>query len=168
MKSLVIYYSLTENTKFIAETVAREIGADVLVLRTVDKKIQPKGFMKYIWGGRQVFMKEAPELEPLEKDPADYELLIIGTPVWAWNFTPPLKSFFAAHKLSGKKIAIFCTHGGGPGKTLDNMAAELAGNEIVGRIDFKEPLRYGKDEAAVKAKEWVRGFNPPLRRTADL
>lgn len=159
MKTLIIYYSLTENTKFIAETIATEIGADVLELKTKDKKIQSKGFMKYFWAGRQVYMKEAPELEAFDKNPVDYDLLIIGTPVWAWTFVPPLRTFFASAKLSCKKIALYCTHGGGPKDTLEQMAVALTGNEIVGRIDFKEPLRYGKDEAIMRAKEWIKGLS---------
>ncbi|MBU4217277.1 NAD(P)H-dependent oxidoreductase [Candidatus Parcubacteria bacterium] len=158
MKTLVIYYSLTNNAKFIAEEIANAIGADILVLRTKKEILKPTGFMKYFWGGRQVMMKEMPELLPLEKNPSDYDLIIIGTPVWAWTFTPPLRTFFATAKIQNKKVAIFCTHGGGMRNTLEDMKKELAGNEIVGKIDFKEPLKYDKEESGRKVREWAKNL----------
>jgi len=158
MKTLIIYYSLTKNTKFIADLIVQEIGADILELKTKKQLINPRGFMKYFWGGKQVIMKEIPELELLAKNPEDYDLLIIGTPVWAWNFTPPLRAFFINTKLNGKKIALFCTHGGDPRKTLVNMVAELAGNEIIGQIDFREPLKFEKDKVIERAKEWAKNL----------
>jgi flavodoxin len=41
MKSLVIFYSFSQNTKFIAETIAKNIGADLIELRLI-KDIQDK------------------------------------------------------------------------------------------------------------------------------
>lgn len=34
MRKLVVYYSLSGNTKFIAEAIAETVGADILELRT--------------------------------------------------------------------------------------------------------------------------------------
>jgi len=155
MKILVVYYSLDGNTKLIAEAVAEAAQADTMELVLKNKKIKAGSFMKYFWGGRQVMMKEKPELEPLEKDPADYDIIFIGTPVWAWNFTPAISSFISSTKISDKKIALFCCHGGGMKNTFDNLAEALADNQIIGKIDFKEPLKNGPQECVKMVKDWT-------------
>ncbi len=149
MNKLIIFYSLSGNTKFIAEVIAKAINADILELKT-------ENFMKYFWGGKKVMMKEKPKLMPLDKNPVDYDIIFIGTPVWAWDYTPPLHSFFSQVKLNGKKIALFCTNGGQRGKTFENIKKKLKNNEFIGEIDFFEPLlKNNKEECAEKIKQWA-------------
>ncbi len=155
MKALVVYYSLEGNTRLMAETIAATLGADLLELKPIDD-IKPGGFMKYVWGGRQVVKKKKPELTPLAKNPQDYDFIILGTPVWAWSFTPALRSFFDQVKLTGKKVALFCCHGGGKAKTLELMKAELAGNQVVAETDFLEPASQNKELNLAKAAEWAK------------
>ncbi|SHK20373.1 Flavodoxin [Anaerobranca californiensis DSM 14826] len=152
VKTLVIYYSFEGNTKFIAETIAEKLGADLLELKP-EKELNSKGFMKYIWGGSQVVMGKMPKLQPLDKNPLDYDLLIIGTPVWAWSYTPPLNTFFNNVKITGKKIALFSCHGGQNAKTFEKMEKALEGNEIIAKQDFFEPLR-DKEENKKKAENF--------------
>ena len=93
MKTLVVYYSLEGNTKFIAETISKTVGADLLELKPI-KDISSTWFMKYFWWWRQVMMKEKPELKAFDKDLDKYDLIFIGTPVWAFNYTPAIYTFF--------------------------------------------------------------------------
>ncbi|MBW2046297.1 MAG: flavodoxin [Deltaproteobacteria bacterium] len=165
MRSLVVYYSLEGNTKFISEVIAKACGADILELKLRDEA-KPTGFKKYLWGGRQVFKREKPQLIPFDKNPQDYDIIFIGTPVWAWRHAPAVETFFSDTDLRDKKIALFCCHGGGKGKTLDKMKGRLQGNEIIGQIDFKEPLRYGKDASSERATTWVSEIMKE-RATAD-
>ena len=102
-------------------------------------------------------MRKKPELLPLDKNPADYDMIFIGTPVWAWRYAPPLSTFFSTTEITGKKIAVFCCHGGGKGKTLELMKKELEGNECIGQNDFMEPLREKvKAESSAKAADWAK------------
>jgi len=157
MKTLIVFYSYEGSTKFIAQTIANEIGADILEIKP-EKEMQSHGFMKYIWGGRQATMKAKPTLLPFDKNPADYDLIIIGTPVWAFNMAPPIRSFLAQIKLTNKKIALFCCHEGSPGKTLENMENKLQRNEIIGKMDFMKVVAQ-KDNNTKKAKEWIKQIN---------
>jgi len=111
---------LTLFTAFIAQTIASEINADLLELKPI-KEIKARGLITFISGGKQVMMKEKPKLLPLSKNPDDYDLIFLGTPVWAWNFSPPLRSFFDQVKLQNKKVGFFCCYSGQIGKTLINM-----------------------------------------------
>ncbi|CAH2214039.1 flavodoxin family protein [Tepidibacter aestuarii] len=135
MRKLVIYYSLEGNTKLLSQTIAQNLDADILEIKP-KYEVKRKGFMKYLWCGKSVFMKEKPELERIEINIDEYDLLIIGTPVWAGTFTPALRTFFDKYNIKNKKIFLFCTHNGGPGKTLENMKSELDMNNIVDTKDF--------------------------------
>lgn len=154
--ALVIYYSLKGNTRHIAQEIAQATGADLLELRTPQEP-QSKGFAKYVWGGAQVVMRRRPRLEPWDADLAAYGLLFIGTPVWAFTYAPPLRSFLAAFTLRQRRVALFCTHEGGPGKTLLHLRRALAGNEIVGERDFLTPLARGA-ESAEEARRWAEAM----------
>lgn len=137
MKTLIAFYSLTGNTKKIAIAIAQATKGDLLEIKA-KKEIPASGFGKYFWVGKQVMRKEMPELLPLDKNPADYDLIFLGTPVWAGNFAPAIRSFIAQTKLKNKKITLFCAHGGdNPGQTFINLGKELAGNEIIGQADFR-------------------------------
>jgi flavodoxin len=157
MKSLVIYYSLDGNTKLLSETIASKIGAETIAIKPKND-IKSKGFMKYFWGGRQVIMKEEPELESLDKDLNSYDLIIIGTPVWAGTYVPAIRSFLSTKPLAGKRVACFCSHGGGPGKTLANLESSLSDSQIAGTEAFFGPLLRDKETALDKAKAWAESL----------
>ena len=156
-KILIIYYSLTGNTKFIAENIQQAIHADIQPIKPV-KDLNPEGGMKYLWGGMKATMKSKPKLEKIEIDPNIYDLVFIGTPVWAWTFSPPIRSFLSNYDLSGKNIALWCCSGGGPGKTLEKLENSLKNSKIVGKIDFVEPLKNNPEEAKQQAINWAKNI----------
>ena len=155
-KILVVFYSLEGNTKLMAESIANAVKGDLLEIKPI-KELQTESFMKYIWGGRQATMKSKPKLMPFYKDPKKYDIIFIGTPVWAFTFSPPIRSFMSKEKLKGKKIALFATHEGHLFKTLDKMENELKGNRIIGKADFM-PALGRKKFYSEKAKKWARSI----------
>ncbi|MEY8001437.1 flavodoxin family protein [Clostridium sp. Mt-5] len=155
LSTLVVYYSLEGNTKMMAETISKEIGGDTLRLET-KKAISPHGVMKFIRGGGQVIFKKEPELVKYDINPEDYDVLFIGTPTWAGNFAPALRTFFSKTNLKDKKIALFNCNGGQRGKTFENMAKSLEGNEILGGIEFDVPLRNDREGNIKQAKIWSK------------
>jgi len=157
LKKLVVFYSLEGNTKFIAEAMAETIEADVLELKPV-KEISKKGLFRYLHGGKQAVRKEQPQLLPLNKDPQAYDLIILGTPVWAWTLSSPLYSFLCQNKLEHKRIALFCCHGGDKGKTLENVENILKNNEILGKSDYFNPLHKEPEQNKNKACAWAQGL----------
>lgn len=156
LKKLIIYYSLEGNTKLMAEAMAEAIGADVLQL-TPKKELRSTGFSKFLWGGTQVMMKKKPELLPLNYHPLDYDLIILGTPVWAWSYAPPIATLLSTIDFSGKLMALYCCHGGNYGKTFTNLKTQLSGSTVLDEIDFFEPRTKDTKAAIARAKEWAQG-----------
>lgn len=152
-KAIVVYYSLEGSTKLIAENLALILDADLLELKPF-KEIGTRGFTRYLWGGRQVVFKDKPKLKNFSTNFKDYDVVIIGTPVWAFTFAPPIRSFLSKVKLEGKKIGIFCCHEGWKGKTNENMKKMLPNNEFIEDCDFLGVAR-NKDRNIKKAEAWA-------------
>jgi flavodoxin len=163
-KKIVIYYSFDGNTKLIAKSMAGAIGADLMPI-VPKKELTSKGFSKYFWGSSQVMMKRKPALMPPTFDPMDYDLVIIGTPVWAWTSAPPVTAFLSAIDLKDKQIALFCCHGGNAGKTFVHMKRLVPDNHFIGEIEFLEPLHNNRDQAVNRAEKWVEAL---LAKIAEI
>ena len=96
-----------------------------------------------------------PELHPYDINLDEYDMLVIGSPVWATTYAPAVNTFFTQNEIKGKKVALFCCHAGGMGKFFQKTKDRLEGNEFLGEIDFKDPLKGDKDKEVQKAKEWA-------------
>ena len=158
MKKLVIFYSLECNTAFVAKAIAEAIDAEILELKP-KKDLNPKSFTRFIRAGMQVIFKIKPALMEFDKNIENYDILFIGTPVWAANFAPSLRSLFSKVKIENKKIALFCCYGDNSGKTFRNFKKQLMGNVFLGEIDFKDPIKQNeakKKEILKEISDWAK------------
>jgi flavodoxin len=80
MKALLVYYSRTGNTHMIANTISESIKCDMEEIVEKDKR---KGIIGYIKSGYQASRGKVVHIEDSKYEVSDYDLLIIGTPVWA-------------------------------------------------------------------------------------
>jgi flavodoxin len=154
MKKIVIYYSFEGNTKLMAECIATAANAELMQVKP-KKEIKSSGFKKYLRGGEAAMMEEKPKLLPLDRNPEDYDLIFIGTPVWAWSCAPPMNSFLLSYPIADKMIALFCCHGGNKGNIFEKMREILVGNHFIGEIDFRNPLKHDLESEIVRAGDWA-------------
>ena len=112
MRRLIVYYSLSGNTEEAAKKIAKELGADLLKLETV--KAMPKSFAAQIMvGGGQVAFNHIPKLKPLDVDPASYDEIILGSPIWNSKGVPAVNAFLKDEKAAAKVTSLFFLSGGG-------------------------------------------------------
>lgn len=135
MKTLIIYFSRTGNTKKVAEEIQKKLNCELEEIK--DAETNREGMLGYMRSGKEASLKKLPPIKPLEKNLADYDLIIIGTPVWAFTMSSPVRTFISENKDRIKTVALFCTHGGGPKNTLKNMA-ELIGKEAKDSFDLSQ------------------------------
>ena len=155
MKTAIIYYSYEGNSVLVADLLKNELDAEIFEIKTVDTK-KRKGFSLILWGAFQVMGNKKPELRSLPIDINAFDLIILGTPVWVGSPAPAMVSFLNQTKITGKKLALFCCHGGGMGKIFDKVKALLTENEIISEIDFKYPAKAGRDELKGKICDWAK------------
>lgn len=150
MKAIVIYYSLEGNTKYVAEKIAENMSADILRLEPV-KEYPKEGARKFIWGGKSVLLGERPKLKSYQWNKSDYDVILIGTPVWASSFAPPIRTFLKENDLSGKKLAYFiCCAGEDSSKCAEKLNDNLTNSEILTTITFTDPRVNKSDEDTEK------------------
>jgi flavodoxin len=127
-KILVVYYSRTGVTKKIAEAIAAELKGEVEEI--IDAKDR-QGLTGWLSGGRDATMRNLTEINPPQKSPAAYDLVIIGTPIWAWTMTPAVRAYMTQNKAALKNVAFFCTMGG---------SGDVGAFEAMSKIADKKPL----------------------------
>ena len=156
MKTAVVFYSLDGNCALAAEEIKILLNADLIRLQTKDDKKRGK-IAKFFWAGGMMFSKKLPQLKPYTFNPSEYDLIIIGAPVWAGSPAAPIKTFITNAAITGKKIAVFVCHAGGMGDSIDKLKTLLAGNEITAETNFFSAAK-NIEEMKKKVSEWVKGF----------
>lgn len=120
MKTLIVYYSRTETTKAVALELGRKLNADVEEFVSPELKLGLLGYMK---AGHQAIAKKKVRIQPLKYDITNYDLVVVGTPVWVGTVTSPIRTFLRENIESLKEVAFFCTCGGSQNKTFSEMEA---------------------------------------------
>lgn len=116
MKTLVVFYSRTGNTRKVAEKISRILKADLD--EVTDLKDRKRFIVGWFISGMDASKNKLTEIK-YNKSPAKYDLVIIGTPIWAWTVTPAIRSYLKQNKI--KKTAFFCTCGGKESKAFKEM-----------------------------------------------
>jgi flavodoxin len=149
MKTLVVYYTRTGNSKFAAETIAAELGADIEEVVDLKKR---QGKLAYISCGRDAMSGKETDINPTKRNPANYDLIVIAQPVWAWSPTPAIRTYLNRNDLSGKKVGLF--FGGESLKqAIEKTKALMPNSALIGELAVNEPLE-NKEEAEKKITEW--------------
>lgn len=109
MKSLVTYYSRTNITEKLAEDIAGKIDAD---LEEIKPKVNYQGKIGYARGGKDAISEKIIEIDSLKYDPEEYDVVYIGTPVWAGKSSTPILSYLKENEGKFKNVKFFATAGG--------------------------------------------------------
>ena len=149
MKTLVVYYTKTGNSKFAAETIAAEVGADME--EVVDLKNR-KGRLAFLSAGRDAMQGKLTEIAPTKRNPFDYDLIVIAQPVWAGSPTPAIRTYLKKNDLSGKKVALFFSDGSY--KAVEKTKAILPNLTLVGELALPAKEFKNREEAQKKIVEW--------------
>ena len=109
MKSLVAYYSRTDVTKKLAQDIAKSVNADIEQIKPVNDY---QGKLGYMRGGKDAISEKIIDLEDLKYDPADYDMVYLGTPVWAGKAANPMITYMKINEGKLENVKFFVTAGG--------------------------------------------------------
>ncbi len=151
-KSLVVYYSLTNHTHKMAELVAQGVGANIERIQDAESR---EGVLGYMRSGRQAMLQRSSPIQPVKEDPSRYDLTILGSPVWSWSLSPPMRSYVIAQKDKFRQLAFFCTEGGSGGGRLFRQLQALCGKIPVATLEVTEGELKSGDYAG-KVEEFIR------------
>jgi flavodoxin len=127
-KILTVYYSRSGFTRIVAETVEKMTGCALEEILEVKRR---SGLIGYLGAGLDALLDRKAELASAKENPAGYDIVVIGCPVWASRAPPAVRAYVRAHAGEMKKVALFCTMGGNGGQTVISELASLCGRATV-------------------------------------
>lgn len=148
MKALVVYYSLSGNTRTVATALAKDLGADIEELRC--SRYSP-GIWGFIRAGYDSWKGDLPPNEPLAHAPSQYELVVIAGPIWAFHPATPIRTFLQRERAGLRRVAFLLTHGG---SAAEQSLREM--QEIVGRMPAASLV---VTEADIKARKFASALS---------
>ena len=130
MKTAVVYYSWSGNTRFAAETIAKKAGADLFEIKA--ETPYNSDFGKCCDEAKpECYGKTLRPIKPIEGlDLAKYDMVFVGSPNWWGTMAPPVRTWVTQSKvaLKGKTVCLFQTHGGGGMQRVGKDFAEVIGD----------------------------------------
>lgn len=140
MQILIAYYSRTGITKKLALELAKTSGADVEEIVDSNRRA---GVLGYIVSGREALAKKLAVIEAPKLDVSEYDLLIVGTPLWAGTMSSPVRAYLHAVKEKIGKVAFFVTQQGTGQEKVFKILEDYCGRPSVANMSAlsKEVMR---------------------------
>lgn len=114
-KTLIVYYSYTNNVERIVNELHTQIEADVIEIEPAEKGLDYAA-NNYAIGSAQIAAirnnpdnaSSYPAIDPVTVDLSQYSTIIIGAPLWWSQMAAPLQSFLFQHgkEMAGKNIGL--------------------------------------------------------------
>ena len=152
MSSLTVYYTRTGNTEKIAKEISELIGSE---LKEIQDNRNRGGLLGWLRSGMESARKVTPEISPINKELSEYDLVVIGTPVWAGTMASPVRSFIEKYKKDLTSVAFFCTLGSENAENTFREMKEVSGKDPeatqyittaeIKSDDYQEKLKDFKD-----------------------
>lgn len=155
-KILVVYFSATNNTESVAQKLADGLGADIYEIVPMQPYIDEDLEYGNSKSRSSVEMDDPsarPEISGTVENMDQYEVVLIGYPIW-WGEAPRIMSTFVeSYDFSGKTLAAFCTSASSGFGSSDSALRESAGTAI-----WLDGRRFSADASAEDVMEWADGL----------
>jgi len=151
MKTLIVYYSFSGITERVANMYSKELAkAGEITVQRLKLKTEITTFFGQC---NAAFMRKRAELEGAPAfDVTGYDLIIIGSPVWAFTPTPAINAYLdKLSGLEGKRTIILLTSGSGTGVgNCFSIIKKVLETKKAARIDtINIPNRMMSDESFI-------------------
>jgi len=166
-ETLIAYHSRSGYTRRVAESLARRLRADVDEIQVVGER---QGMLGYARCALEALGEVTPAIRLPRRTPAEYDLVVIGTPVWFWALSSPVRTFILEERRNFRRVAFFCTMGrSGAERAFETMAA-LCGKSPVATLALTDATvdagAAGQVGAFVRALRGHRAAGGPRKRGA--
>jgi menaquinone-dependent protoporphyrinogen IX oxidase len=156
VKALIVFYSRDGTTKKLAQEIAHALTCEV-DWEELSDGVNRSGLFGWLRSGRDAMQSKLVDLAPLQHDPAAYDLVIVGTPVWSSKMTPAVRTFLTRNKDKLKEVALFATHGfakSDTGYRVLHEMEQMCGKNALGTMQISSrDLRKG--EHTLKAQNFA-------------
>jgi flavodoxin len=152
MRALVVFYSRDGHTREIGRKIAQELSCREEELKDAKNR---EGFFGWLGGGRDALRKKLTELKGKLHNPAMYDIVIIGTPVWAGRMAPAVRTYVSKNEHKFRKIALFSTAGSEDGEKALLEIEEICGKKPLAALPILA-RETGKEKTGKEIIEFCR------------
>lgn len=154
-KTLVVYFSATNNTKKVAEEISKNLDADLFEL--VPREEYTSEDLDWTNDNSRV-SKEHKDASLRNIEPKNtsvdnwesYDTILIGYPIW-WGIAAwPVDTFVKANDFTGKTVIPFCTSASSGLGSSGNLLEEEAGTG-----SWIEGRRFNSNASSADIKAWT-------------
>jgi flavodoxin len=135
-KILIAFHTRTAYTRRVAEAIARRIDADLDEITVTRERPGPLGYARC---ALEAMAEVATSIQLPERNPAQYDLVVIGTPVWSWNLSSPMRTYVLEERRRFPRVAFFCTMGSSGSERVFAELAKLCGKTPVATLSVSDP-----------------------------
>ena len=128
---LIAYFSWSGKGKQVAESLSIEWNADVEVITDARRRAGWLGYLRSTW---EAVRGIPARIETTQFDPTNYDLVILGTPVWAGKMSSPIRSYIEQHSQRLNRVAVFVTQGGSGGEDVVKAIIHVIGRPLVSQV----------------------------------
>jgi flavodoxin len=156
MKILVAYYSRTGRTRTIAQTIAKQLRGDLEDI--IDHK-KRTGLLGWLRAGRDAGSRRLTTITT-KRNPAGYDMIVFGSPIWFRNMTPAIRTYLTNHKWAGKQVAFFFTSGDNkPERAVSEMRDLVKGATVLATLSLR-----AKEVQEEQYEKQAKAFLDKLRK----
>lgn len=156
-KILVTYFSLSGNTKQVAEQIHSLVGGDIFEIKTTNT--YPENYKDTTKQAKQELKDNfRPALASHVTNMKEYDVIFVGFPIWWGTMPTPVFTFLEEYDFAGKTVIPFCTHGGGGASDSEDDLAKILPNTKRGEIFSINGKKASKSKEELE--KWLKEFKP--------
>ncbi len=165
-KTLIAYYSFSGDCRSIVASITTNMAADVLEIHPAEEGLDYAANNYAIGSSLIAAIREKPNnaasypaIKPVNRNVADYDTVIIVTPLWWSNMAAPMQSYLfqEGNKMAGKTIGLIVSSYSSsiPSVVADAKRLIPEGNFVKESLWINNSNRSGKDALI---KNWLSLF----------
>ena len=104
----IYYYSLSGRTKEVCVELSRLLNCYIEGI--VDLR-ERRGFLQFFRNGFEALFNKETQIAPLKSSVRDFDVVIVGTPIWAGKIPPAVRTFVNQNASDIRKYALVFTYG---------------------------------------------------------
>ncbi len=156
-KTLLVFYSRKGKTKTVAEETSKLLNCDLEEIIDLKKRT---GILGFLGAGRDAFLKKKTSIKEPEKNPGEYNLLIIASPVWAGNLPPAIRTYIERFQAQLPQLALIGTCGfKGNSSKIAVEIEKITGKKLIATVEVTAK-EVSENNYKDKIQDFVNNLKP--------
>lgn len=167
-KMLILYYSMTGNTRVCCEALQQSLEADMIEIKDLNDRSGRWGFFKTSIGS---LLGMYTKIEPENPDLSSYPNIILASPVWTGKLSMAIRTLIDKNTFEGKKVVIFTTTNANEKEKYKEKSKDLVrekGGDVVGYFQVAVQKKMNGDKVDKTKEQFVNEaleFVPEIKKS---